>query len=109
MFINKFKILILVYSQATPSLSDIIITQKSIKYFGRVAELTCLLSKSTELPVVWTKVDINRVNEPVVISNGSTLLIDDSRFSFEEISYTNNTLQVLYNSGNNIISLPILL
>lgn len=84
------------YCQAIPSLSNVVIIQKPIKYIGGAAELTCFVPNLMKLPLAWIKVDIDRLNEPVVISNRSILFINDSRFSLKEINHTNYTLQVYY-------------
>lgn len=90
--INFFNI-ISVYSQRTPTISHI--TQKPIKDIGGTTELTCSVLYAMEFPVLWVKVDRERVTEPVVLSTGSTLIIKDSRFSLrQDIDSTSYTLQV---------------
>lgn len=48
-----------------------------------------------EYPVLWVKIDREKVTDPVVLSTGSTLIIKDSRFSLrQDIDSTSYTLQV---------------
>lgn len=48
-----------------------------------------------EFPVLWVKIDREKVTEPVLLSTGSTLIIKDSRFSLrQDIDSTSYTLQV---------------
>lgn len=85
--------IILVYSQRTPTISHI--TQKPIKDIGGTVELTCSVLYAMEFPVLWVKVDVGKITEPVVLSTGSTLIIKDSRFSLrQDIDSTSYTLQV---------------
>jgi len=72
--------LILVYSQADSDEFGYNVGQTDIKYNPGTAELTCFVSKKT-FPVQWKKIDIHGVNDPIEISNGQTLTINDSRFS----------------------------
>lgn len=86
-------IFILVNSQRTPTISHI--TQKPIKDIGGTAELTCSVLYAMEFPVLWIKVDARKVFDPVILSQGSTLIIKDSRFSLrQDIESTSYTLQV---------------
>lgn len=85
--------IILVYSQRTPTISHI--TQKPIKDIGGTAELTCSVLYALDFPVLWVKVDVGKITEPVMLSTGSTLIIKDSRFSLrQDIDSTSYTLQV---------------
>lgn len=82
-----------VYSQRTPTITHI--TQKPIKDIGDTAELTCSVLHAADYPVVWIKIDRERVTEPVILSTGSTLIIKDSRFSLrQDIDSTSYTVQV---------------
>lgn len=84
------------YSQRTPTISHI--TQKPIKDIGGTAELTCSVLYAMDFPVLWVKIDREKVTEPVVLSTGSTLIIKDSRFSLrQDIDSTSYTLQVSNN------------
>jgi len=48
-----------------------------------------------DFPVLWVKVDKEKITEPVMLSSGSTLIIKDSRFSLrQDIDSTSYTLQV---------------
>lgn len=85
----------LVCSQRTPTISHI--TQKPIKDIGGTAELTCSVLYAMEFPVLWVKIDREKVTEPVLLSTGSTLIIKDSRFSLrQDIDSSSYTLQVMY-------------
>lgn len=86
-------IFISVYSQRTPTISHI--TQKPIKDIGGTAELSCSVLYAMEYPVLWVKIDREKITEPVILSTGSTLIIKDSRFALrQDIDSTSYTLQV---------------
>jgi len=59
--------------------------------------MTCSVLYAMDFPVLWVKVDKEKITEPVVLSSGSTLIIKDSRFSLrQDIDSTSFTLQVFY-------------
>lgn len=70
---------ILVYSQRKPTISYI--TQTTIKDIGDAVELKCSVLYTTEYPVLWLKIDNERILEPVVLSNKNTIIIKNPRFS----------------------------
>jgi len=72
--------LILVYSQADSDEFGYIIRQTDIYYGNGTAELTCFISKKT-FPLQWKKIDPHGVYDPIEISYGQKLIINDSRFS----------------------------
>ncbi|XP_001945161.1 lachesin [Acyrthosiphon pisum] len=83
----------LAFSQRTPTISHI--TQKPIKDIGGTAEMTCSVLYAMDFPVLWVKVDKEKITEPVMLSSGSTLIIKDSRFSLrQDIDSTSYTLQI---------------
>jgi len=83
---RKYKLYVkyfyLAYSHAESNEFGYNIAQRDIKYENNTAELTCFVSK-TILPVIWNKIDIHGLNEPIKIAEGKTLIIDDSRFSIK--------------------------
>jgi len=57
--------------------------------------MTCSVLYAMDFPVLWVKVDKEKITEPVMLSSGSTLIIKDSRFSLrQDIDSTSYTLQV---------------
>lgn len=57
--------------------------------------MTCSVLYAMDFPVLWVKVDKEKITEPVMLSSGSTLIIKDSRFSLrQDIESTSYTLQV---------------
>nr|CAD7601727.1 unnamed protein product [Timema genevievae] len=66
-------------AQRTPTISYI--SQEQIKDIGGVVELECSVQYAQDYPVLWMKVDRNRITEPLPISTGSSLIIRDSRFA----------------------------
>jgi len=57
--------------------------------------MTCSVLYAMDFPVLWVKVDKEKITEPVTLSSGSTLIIKDSRFSLrQDIDSTSFTLQV---------------
>lgn len=61
--------------------------------------MTCSVLYAMDFPVLWVKVDKEKITEPVMLSSGSTLIIKDSRFSLrQDIDSTSYTLQVFKHS-----------
>jgi hypothetical protein len=58
-------------------------------------ELECSVQYAQEYPVLWMKVDRNRITQPLPISTGSSLIIPDGRFSLRyDTASSTYTLQV---------------
>jgi len=68
--------------------------------------MTCSVLYAMDFPVLWVKVDKEKITEPVMLSSGSTLIIKDSRFSLrQDIDSTSYTLQVFdLNISNSFLS-----
>lgn len=75
-----FKSFYLVYSQSDYDETGYNVGQTNITYKYGGAELTCFVSKKL-FPVQWKKIDINGLDDPIEISYGNNLIINDSRFS----------------------------
>nr|CAD7570475.1 unnamed protein product [Timema californicum] len=81
-------------AQRTPTISYI--SQEQIKDIGGVVELECSVQYAQDYPVLWMKVDRNRITEPLPISTGSSLIIRDSRFALRyDTASSTYTLQTL--------------
>jgi len=74
---NNDSILILAYSQKTPFISHI--TQTLVKDIGDEAEMACSTIYSKEFNVLWVKVTKYRIDESIVLSSGSTVIVNDPR------------------------------
>lgn len=57
------------------------ITRNYIEDVGNTVELTCTIFRPMAFNVSWVKVNEKNSNNSVVISNGNTVLIGDSRYS----------------------------
>nr|CAD7200951.1 unnamed protein product [Timema douglasi] len=80
-------------AQRTPTISYI--SQEQIKDIGGVVELECSVQYAQDYPVLWMKVDRNRITEPLPISTGSSLIIRDSRFALRyDTASSTYTLQI---------------
>lgn len=80
-------------TQRTPTISYI--SQEQIKDIGGTVELECSVQYAQEYPVLWMKVDRNRITQPLPISTGSSLIIPDGRFSLRyDTASSTYTLQI---------------
>lgn len=62
---------------------------------GKSVQFTCPVLNATKLPVLWIKMDQQNVTNRIVLSNGSTLITDNSRISLhQDIKYDKYTLRV---------------
>ncbi|XP_075219044.1 septate junction protein lachesin [Lycorma delicatula] len=94
--LNSFIFLCLVTivtCQRTPTISYI--TQVQIKDIGDTVELECSVQYADQYPVLWMKVDKQKLTEPVPISTGSSLIIHESRFALrKDTASSTYTLQI---------------
>lgn len=86
-------ILTIAFAQRTPTISYI--TQEQIKDIGDTVELECSVQYAQQYPVLWMKVDKQKISEQVPISTGSTLIIHESRFALrKDTASSTYTLQI---------------
>ena len=76
-----FAFLYAVKSQRMPTISYI--SQEQIKDIGETVEFHCSVLNGFDLPVVWTKINKNALNDQLLLSHGSTLIIRDTRFTLK--------------------------
>ncbi|XP_029341441.1 lachesin-like [Acyrthosiphon pisum] len=62
------------------------ISQNQIKDVGDKAEMECTVSNPLDYYVLWTKFDLEKSNDSILFSFGSTLNIKDSRLSITKDS-----------------------
>ncbi|XP_025203503.1 lachesin-like [Melanaphis sacchari] len=81
----------LAYSQRTPIITHI--TQKLIKDIGDTVELACTTFNTKGFNVLWVKV----IQEPIIFSFGSTLIVNDPRISLiQDIDSNQYILKIDY-------------
>jgi len=73
---NNDSILILAYSQITPN-----ITQELVRDIGGEVNLDCSTKHFLEINVLWFKVPKDEKDASILLSSGSTLIVNDPRVS----------------------------
>lgn len=68
------------YSRAATDEFGYNVGQLPIKFENDTVKFTCFVSK-TVYPVIWNKVDVSGLSEPIQIANAREITIKDPRFS----------------------------